>query len=154
MTFVTDISGTITKDQVDVSVPVNVSTSTTVAVSYPVYTTTSKNMTVYNKSDAYIFNRAIQNNTGISEQITNVGDDVTHLYGQWPSGTYEHDIYIPKIEYSGYTTTYKSATAYVNDTFYGSTTYPVVVSVDLTVTKISMWALTNSAATTATVTIQ
>lgn len=154
MTFVTDISGTITKSQVDVSVPVNVSTSTTVAVSYPVYTTTSKNMTVYNLSSDAIFNRGIQNNTGISESITYVGDDATGLYGQWPEGTYEHNIYIPKIEYSGYTTTYKSATAYINDTFYGSTTYPVVVSVNLTVSKISMWALTNSSATTTTVTIQ
>lgn len=138
MTFVTDISGTVERG----TAPVTVSGSVPYSYSYPVTTTTTLTGVISASSSsgiATIYGSTVQS-TGTS---VNIGNAISDEGGRaWAT-----------VSVTGAINGTRNVTQNVNVTYSGSTSVPVVTSIKLKISKVSMWALTNNDAEESTVTI-
>ena len=149
MTFVTDISGTINKS----TVPVSVAITKTVYVPYSytdhVTTTVPINASGLFQAPGKPISGSI---TGGGAYLT-VSSETSPFFIETPGDAISVSVTGTQIASLNVATT-KYDSAEYTDTWRGQTDYEVVTSISLKVSKVSMWALTNNSATTSTVTIE
>ncbi len=158
MTFVSDISGSVTLQKVTVTMDNIPVPHTTVTNNYNTYTT-------YNTAEGTTTFKYVNNTTAgiISNYVDDVvtGDVTGQITGDFsPSASprfynhsatvhYSYTVETPVVEGPYKTTT--TDTVYVDGK--GSTDVPVVTAINFTIKKVSMWALTNDTAQTKTYSI-
>lgn len=149
MTFVTDISGTINKS----TVPVSVAITKTVYVPYS-YTDHHTTTIPINASGLFQApGKPISGSISGGGAYLTISSETSQFFVETPgdaisvsvTGTQIANLDVPVTRYDS---------AEYTDTWRGQTDYEVVTSISLKVSKVSMWALTNNSATTSTVTIE
>ena len=157
MTFVTDITGTIIKETVGFTTTVVGSGTTSYtyrdAFEYQVPETTTLTSRFHTKNYP-LMNISTPPNTpaGSSFSLRKTGED------HWQEGDtlYIYEATMTGVV-NGYRTDFKNITKQLEVPYkaemQGTTNVPVVTAINLTVSKVSMWALTNDSVSSSTITI-